>query len=106
MLSYAHLGKECFKLHVNPLKPEFTIVIFIHYKPQNAVAANGCRNSRIVVDEDDLKRVTNEKKIILLKQFHENVCSKTPSCNTLGDSLDMQNYALMHREGLISVSRV
>ena len=28
---------------LNPFKHEFTIVIFIHYKPQN------------VVDEDDLK---------------------------------------------------
>ena len=25
-------------LRVNPFKPEFTIVIFIHYKPQIAVA--------------------------------------------------------------------
>ena len=24
--------------HLNPLKPEFTIVIFIHYKPRIAVA--------------------------------------------------------------------
>ena len=24
--------------HFNPLKPEFTIVIFIHYKPRIAVA--------------------------------------------------------------------
>ena len=31
----------------NPFKPEFTIVIFIHYKPR-------MRNSRLVVDEDGL----------------------------------------------------
>ena len=36
----------------NLFGPEFTIVIFIHYKPR-------IRNSRLVVDEDDLKRVTN-----------------------------------------------
>ena len=24
--------------HINPFKPEFTIVIFIHYKPRIAVA--------------------------------------------------------------------
>ena len=36
-------------------------------------AANYCRNSRLVVDEDDLKWVANEKKIMLfLKQFQEN----------------------------------
>ena len=34
---------------VNPFKPEFTIVIFIYYKPRIAVA--------LVVDEDDLKWV-------------------------------------------------
>ena len=32
----------------NPFKPEFTMVIFIHY-------------SRLVVDENDLKWVANEK---------------------------------------------
>ena len=37
----------------NPFKPEFTIVIFIWALQ----AANCCRNSRLVVDEDDLKRV-------------------------------------------------
>ena len=34
----------------NPIKAEFTIVIFIHYRPRI-----GCRNSRLVVDEDDLE---------------------------------------------------
>ena len=38
--------------HVDPFEPEFTIVIFIHYKPR----------IRLAVDEDDLKWVTNEKK--------------------------------------------
>ena len=32
-----------------------------------------CRNSRLVVDEDDLNGVINKKKILLLlKEFHEN----------------------------------
>ena len=39
----------------NPFKPEFTIVIFIHY------------NSRLVVDENDLKWVTNEKYTVIFK---------------------------------------
>ena len=39
-----------------------------------------CRNSRFVVGEDDLRWAANEKKtLLLLKQFHENVRSKTPS---------------------------
>ena len=33
-----------------PIKPEFTIVIF-----NTSVAANCCRNSRLVINEDDLK---------------------------------------------------
>ena len=55
---------------VNPFKPEFTLVIFIHYKP------------RFMVDEGDLNLVASEKKIIiiyyylLLKAFHENFRSK------------------------------
>ena len=51
----------------NRFKREFPIIIFIHYKPRIAVAI-----SRLVVDEDDLKWVTNEEKMsLLLKQFHE-----------------------------------
>ena len=41
---------------VFPSKPECTIVIFI------SQAGNCCRNSRLVVDEDDLKWVANGKK--------------------------------------------
>ena len=55
---------------INPFKHEFTIVIFIHYKS-------------FAVDEDDLKRVTNEKNDIVIKQFHEHFCSKTPSLRSL-----------------------
>ena len=40
----------------NSLRPEFAIVIFIHYKPRIA------RNSRLVVDKDDLKWVANENR--------------------------------------------
>ena len=57
---------------INPLKPEFTIVIFIHYKA--------------VVDE-----------MLFLKQFHENFLSKTTK---LSHSSEMRNDALMHREDL------
>ena len=45
----------------NIFKSEFIIVIFIHYKPGN---------SRLVVDEDNLKCVTNKKnEMLILKQF-------------------------------------
>ena len=43
---------------VNPFKPEFTIVIFIHYKPRIAVGI-----SRLVVDEDELTRFKNYRKM-------------------------------------------
>ena len=53
------------------------------------------------MDEDDLKWVANEKKILLfLKQLHENCGFKTTSCRKLNNFSEMQNYALMHREGL------
>ena len=39
------------KSDVNPFRPEFAIVIFIHYKPRI--------NSRLVVDEDDLMWLRN-----------------------------------------------
>ena len=53
------------------------------------------------MDEDDLKWVANERNISLsLKQFHENVRSKTSRCRELRYSSEMQNYALMHRQGL------
>ena len=49
----------------NPFKPEFTIVVLIHNKP-------------LVVDGDDLKWVTNEKKILLLfKLSHKYLRSKS-----------------------------
>ena len=45
-----------YRRRVNPFKPEFTIVIFIHYKPQIAVAI-------LVVDEDDLQWVKDSRKL-------------------------------------------
>ena len=41
---------------INPFKPEFTILIFIHYKPRIAIAILW-----LVVDEDDLKWMAKEK---------------------------------------------
>ena len=65
------------------------------------LGANCCRNSRLVVNEDDLKWLENEKNISLLsKQFRENIRFKTPGCGKLGHSSEMQSDALMHREGL------
>ena len=43
----------------NPFKPDFTIVIFLHYK----LRIDCCRNISLVVDEDDLKCV--KKKIAM-----------------------------------------
>ena len=53
------------------------------------------------MDEDDLKLVGNEKKIIfLLEQLHENFHSKALGFRKLSNSSEMQNDHLMHREGL------
>ena len=48
-----------------------------HFHPLEA--ANCCRNSRLAVDEDDLKWAVNKTKmVLLLKQFDENFRSKIP----------------------------
>ena len=45
--------------------------------------------------------MANEENILLLlKQLHEDFCSKTPRCRELSHSSEMQNVAMMHREGL------
>ena len=51
----------------NPFKPEFTIVIFIHYKPRIAVA---------ILDLPWMKmtwsgRQIEKNMLLLLKQFHD-----------------------------------
>ena len=46
------------------------------------------------------KWVANEKIVLILKQFHENFRVKTPRCRTSNHSSQMQNDALMPRDGL------
>ena len=64
-VSMHHTSKLCVSnsdiLEINPFKPEFTIVIFIHYKPRIAVAIRQ-------IKEDNC----------YYYQFHENVWSKNP----------------------------
>ena len=53
------------------------------------------------MDKDDLKWAKNEKKVIvLLKQLHDKILSKPSGCRKLGRYSEMQNDALVHREGL------
>ena len=63
-------------------------------------AANCCRNSRRVV-KYHLKWV-QMKKILLLKQFHtkKSVLKPLGLRRTISHSSEMQNDALMYREGL------
>ena len=73
--------------------------------PNSGVKGSGAnhypRAPRPVVDEDDLQWVKMKKKIIIfLKQLHEKNRSKPSGCRKLSRYSDMQNYALMHREGL------
>ena len=52
------------------------------------------------MDEDELYRVANEKKVLLLlKQFHEHFCSKTPRYSKLSHFSEIKKDASMHREG-------
>ena len=74
---------------LDPFKPDFIMVIFIHYKP------------RIVVDEDDLKWVTTEKKILLLLLNSITIfVLESLGFRKLSHASEMQNDDLMHREGL------
>ena len=57
-------------------------VTHLHLHPLQA--ANCCRNSRLVVDEDDLKCVKiKENYHVLVNQFHGNFHAKTPSCRKI-----------------------
>ena len=59
---------------VNPLNPELTVVIYIHYKPPIAVAIPDLQWMKMT-----WSWVADEKNILLLlKHFHENFSSKTP----------------------------
>ena len=40
-----------------------------------------------------------KKVLVLLKQFHENLCCKTPKCRELSHSSEMHIDTWMHREG-------
>ena len=55
-------------------------------------AANCCCNSRLIVDEDDLTWVAHDKSDII-------VIKTAPRFRKLSHYSDMQNDALMHREG-------
>ena len=78
-------------------KPFESTIYHCHLHPLQA--ANYCRNSRLVVDEDDLKLVANERKISLILKSSMKICvSKPPRCKKLSHFSEMQNDALMHRE--------
>ena len=60
----------------NPFKPEFSIVIFIHYKPRIAAAIIDLQWMRMIWVGWKIK----ENYHVLVNQFHWNFHSKTPSC--------------------------
>ena len=69
-------------------------LLFWHCHLHQVQAANCYRNSRLAVDEDDLKWVA--KTILLLsKQFRKTFRSKTPSCKKLKHPLEMQNDIIL-----------
>ena len=64
-------------------------------------AVNCWRNSRRVVDEDELKCVANENNILLLLNTSiEMLGLKSLGSRKLSHYSEMQNDVLMHREGL------
>ena len=111
----------------NPFRPEFTIVIFIHYKPRIAVAILGLQwmkmigcglkiieNCHVLVNQFHgnfhskalgCRKKRSVFKIIenchvLVNQFHGNFHPKTLGCRKIGLFSGMSNDALMHREDL------
>ena len=83
-------------MHVKPFKPEFTIVIFIHYKPRIYVAILDLQWMKMTWSGWQMKK----NILLLLKQSHESFHCKTPSFRKLSRYSEVQNDALMHREGL------
>ena len=71
----------------NPFKPDFTIVIFIHYKPQTPVA---------ILRLKWMKRIwcgwlIKENCHVLVNQFHGKFRSKTLSCREI-KSFSVTNF--------------
>ena len=79
----------------NPFKPEFTVVIFIQYKPRIAVAILDLYWMKMIYSGWQMKK----NALLLFKQFQKKNRSKTPRCRKLGHFSAMKNDALMHREG-------
>ena len=61
-----------------PLSEPFQAAIY-HCNLHSLQAANCCRNSRLVVDEDDLMWFKIEE-IVFVEQFQRSLPSKTLSC--------------------------
>ena len=67
------------QIHINPFNPEFTIVIFIHYKPRIAVA---------ILDLQWMEMIWCGLKIkknyhALVNQFHGNFRSESLGCRKI-----------------------
>ena len=76
----------------NPFNP-------CHFHPLQA--ANCCRNSRLVVDENDLNWVTNGKIYCYFLNISMQIFVLKPlGFRKLSYFSEMRNEALMHREGL------
>ena len=80
---------------LNAFKPEFSIIIFIHYKPQIDFAILDLCGCKLLEVGENWKNI-----LLFLKQFHEIFCSRKIGSKKLSHSSEMQNDVLMHREGL------
>ena len=67
-------------MHVQNKKSGISSLWLYHCHLHPLQAANCCRNSQLVVDEDDLKSVKNEKQnSVIINQFHKRNGSETPN---------------------------
>ena len=83
------------KAILNPFKPEFTIVIFIHYKPRIAVAILDLQWMNMTWSGWQMKKI-----LLLLYSYMTVFVIKPPGFRKLSHSSVMWNDVLMHREGL------
>ena len=87
---------QMYRIFINPFRPEFTIVIFIHSKQRIAVTIFDLLWMKMI--EFGLK--IKENCHVLVTQFHDIFILKPLVFGKISLFSGMSNDALMHREGL------
>ena len=81
---------------LNPFEPEFTFVIFIHYKPRIAIAILDLKWKKMIWCGLNIE----EKCHVLVNEFHENVLSKTIGCRKIKSAFRYEKWCINASWGL------